>query len=216
MKRNLSLLFLFLFLSCQNGSLTTGVGKSDAYVSMVEDINRILSTREASFSNIEGVSSFASIEINQVLSLTKLDENQAYLSVPEFGIDTIFERTEIIRTRGSIINSPGEPEYQIEFIFIFATNQNYYSESEFPLSELYYFIDFPGVFNEGISVRYLNEELSVDTVVPGDFSEFNGARLSFEYQNALFYARNANNQYIGNGYGLGNVTAEKVGQFPDF
>ena len=217
MPRNLILLSFFLFLSCQNGSLTPGVGESDTYISLMEELNSVLSTNEETFSGIQETNSFASFEISKIISINQLDENWAYISVPEFDVDSFFEWTEIIKTLGIIRNYQGQVEYDVEITFILATNHNYYSESEFPLTELYYFTDYPEGYDEGITVNYFKDDFRMSAFIQGNFNEFNKPKLSFEYQNALFHASNWSPfQYIGSGYGLGNITAEKVGEFPDF
>lgn len=216
--RSTYLLFLLvLILGCQNGSLTNGVGQTMEYVSLIERMNEQMEMKSDLFEGLEGVSSFTDFEITGIESIDQLNSSSAHFSVPGLEIDSFFNRTEIIRVRVRSIENQN-PTLFVNYLI--ATNNKYYSESEFPIEELFAVLGFTELDNNDLSnrltVEYYKDRLAIYSGLKNDQIQKNGSRLSYEFSEYQFAAYQDYNIFIGTGLGSGYIQAEKLGEFPDF
>lgn len=205
-----------LLFSCQGGSITPGIGGTDKYISLVERMNEEVSLHQTMFQGIKESENFSDFTIKSIISIDQKDLNSAYITVPGLNIKASFNKTEIIKSILTGFDQNGTLTH-VEVTFIFATNGEYYSQSQFPLEEVYYFIEWPELFADSgvLSVRYSNDEIILIADSKGQIKRI-GSVLSFEYYGYEFNAYTKQFDFIGSVYGSGNIEAQKVGEFPQF
>ncbi|RNC85899.1 MAG: hypothetical protein ED557_03770 [Balneola sp.] len=218
------LLLTVIFLNCTHGSTTPGVGESEKFIALAERMNEELFMSQKSTRFTDGKNSFVEFRVRSVESVFQGGISGASIKIPSFGIDEVFEFTEVlmleleIRTVEnpdviSIINTP----------FIAATKEQYYSESEFPIDELFYALEFlsSGSLSEFddriVFVDYLKNQFQWSSIIFSErINEENGV-YKFSFSGGTFtFCENFRCDPFVTGIGNGELNASKLGEFPDF
>jgi hypothetical protein len=217
MVRTTLLLTCLLLVGCEGGHLNSGVGKSDKFVSLVERVQTDVQLNKGNILSLENGTEYVDFSVTGIESIDQLKTNEALASFPEYNIEARFNRTEIIKIEGNFSDEQGNIITRT-ITSLFGTEDQYYSESEFPLDKLLVISKFPlfEYSSQEIYISYYQNDLDFFGGEQGEDFERNGEVLSYDFEGIQFGVTYDFQNYLGTTYGSGKISAEKEGKFPTF
>jgi|GEM_PF-1706369 hypothetical protein len=217
---NKLLIIIFVFLSgCGGGSLTPGVGETDKFAPLIEKINQDINLKANFIDPSASKNNFVKFKINRIESIEQTIVGSGNISIPNLRINEFFDKAEVFKAEVEITDDSGESIIVTSSTYMFATQGNYYSESEFPIEKLLVAVEFP-FWRNGESilsiVYYQYEDLTMEKVLNERIIEKTGTVHSHEFQNYTFDIYQNNVGFLGQVPGSGSIVAERLNTFPRF
>ncbi|MEQ8578614.1 MAG: hypothetical protein RIC57_05780 [Balneola sp.] len=187
MKTYTYLLFLLLLGSCKHGVITEDIGQSEKFLDLRDSINENIISKIDFVDGFSDNSSQLSVRVEKIISIEKPAFDRASIKIEESNQNYFYGKTEIVTMLIVIRDIYGNLYDSYTIKSIFCTNEEYYSESEFPLND---FLSFTERRSE-------TEDSFVSTVLTiGEssfryserFAEFEteGSTLSYSFDNKPF------------------------------
>ncbi len=187
MKKYIYLLFLLLLGSCENGIITEDIGQSEKFLDLRDSINENIISKIDFTDGVSDNSSQLSVRVEEIISIEKPAFDRATIKIEKSNQNYFYGKTEIVTMLIVIRDIYGNFQDSFTIRTIFCTNEDYYSESEYPLNDFLSFTERKSKTVDSFvsTVLTIGESSFRYTERLAEF-EADGSTLSYTFDNKPF------------------------------